>query len=135
MSAKNPHRSHGRRLRHLTIAYPGGDPNPYTLGGTLKTPTTQSETRATGTAKAAKRFHFRDRDHIRPGDVFERLRGKGCRIAAACWGKAYTKMSENWCAIRAPGERPASEARRSGWVASGGQDEVRDCGWSNDCRC
>lgn len=94
---------------HLTIAFPGGgaDPNPYTLSGTIETPTTRSETRATGTAKTATRFYFRYLDHIRPGEVFAGLRGKGYRIAAVRCGKAYTKMSENWFAIRAPGKRPA----------------------------
>jgi hypothetical protein len=93
---------------HVTIPNPGGDdPNPYTLSGTLDTPTTQSEARATGTEQAATRFYFRYLDHIRPGEVFERLGGKGYRIAAVRCGKAYTKMSENWFSIRAPGKRPA----------------------------
>jgi hypothetical protein len=94
---------------HVTIPYSDGgdDPNPYTLSGTIKTPTTESETRATGTASTATRFYFRYLDHIRPGDVFERLRGKGYRIAAVRCGKPYTKMSENWFTIRAPGKRPA----------------------------
>lgn len=94
---------------HFTDPYPGGgsDPNPYTLSGTIKTPTTESETRATGTASAATRFYFRYLDHIRPGDVFARLRGKGYRIAAVRCGKPYTKMSENWFSIQAPGKRPA----------------------------
>lgn len=93
---------------HITIPYPGGgaDPNPYTLSGTLDTPTTQSEARATGTAKVATRFYFRYLDHIRPGDVFERLSAKGYRITAVRCGKTYTKTSENWFAIRAPGKRP-----------------------------
>jgi hypothetical protein len=94
---------------HVTIPYSGGgdDPNPYTLSGTIKTPTTESETRATGTAGAATRFYFRYLDHIRPGEVFDRLRGKGYRITAIRCGKAYTKMSENWFSITAPGKRPA----------------------------
>ena len=93
----------------ITIPYTDGgdDPNPYTLSGTIKTPTTESETRATGTAGAGTRFYFRYLDHIRPGEVFDRLRGKGYRIVAVRCGKAYTKMSENWFAITAPGKRPA----------------------------
>jgi hypothetical protein len=99
----------GKGPGRFTIPYPGGgaDPNPYTLSGTLDTPTTQSEMRATGTAGAATRFYFRYLDHIRPGDVFGRLGAKGYRITTVRCGKAYTKMSENWFSIRAPGKRPA----------------------------
>ena len=107
----------------FTITYPGGgdDPNPYTLSGTIKTPTTESETRATGTASAATRFYFRYLDHIRPGDVFEQLRSTGYRITAVRCGKAYTRMNENWFAIQAPGKRPAILYRR---ISNDGRTQV-----------
>lgn len=96
-------------LRKLTVPYPpgGDDPNPYTLDGALDTPTTKSEARVTGNAQAATRFYFLGLDHMRPTEVFDRLRAQGYRIAAVRCGKPYTKMSENWFAIAAPGKRPA----------------------------
>jgi hypothetical protein len=85
----------------------GADSNPMSLSGTFKTATTEMSVTATGNTAGANRFYFEGGGNLPRGAVFEGLQRHGYGIAAVTCGKPYTRMSENWFRIAAPGRQPA----------------------------
>jgi hypothetical protein len=92
-------------------SFGGADANPQLLEGNFRTPTTEMGVTATGDARGASRFYLEGGGHLPRDAVFSALRRDGYTITALICGKPYTKMSENWFRISAPGRQPAILSR------------------------
>ncbi|MBS0332515.1 MAG: hypothetical protein JSS35_07095, partial [Proteobacteria bacterium] len=96
-----------QKIGRPEFAFGGADKNPQVLDGVFKTPTTEMTVTATGDPAGANRFYLEGGGHLPREAVFNALRRDGYSIDALICGKPYTKMSENWFRISAPGKQPA----------------------------